>query len=803
MAKKKSTKRKSGGRGTGGNATDLLATGDDPDHVQFVDISEETRRRYLNYALSVITSRALPDIRDGLKPVQRRILYVMFAGLRLTADAQARKCAKICGDTTGNFHPHGDQAVYDALVRLAQDFTFRYPLVDGQGNFGSVMGLKAAAARYTEARLTSIAEELMSELRFETVDMRPNYDATREEPVVLPARFPNLLVNGTQGIAVGMATNIPPHNLTEVIKACIHLIKNPEATTAQLMRFIKGPDFPLGGRLVTDRREIRQAYETGRGGVKVRGEWKLETEGRQARATRIVIYSVPYNVPTGPLLADIGDRVANRKLPQLDAVNDETNDENGLRIVLDLKPGANAEEVMAYLYRHTNLESGFSLNLTALVPGEDGMLIPAVLSLPEMLQHFLDFRFETVKRRLEYQLRVLERRIHILEGFMIVFDDLDKALRLIRASSGKKDAAAKLMKAFPLDDEQTDAILEIALYRISQLEVDRIREELAEKRAEAARIRRILGSRKRMWSLIEQELKELIENFGDKRRTTIGSADEIVEYDPQAYIVRENTNVVVTRDGWVKRVGSLKSVSSTRVREGDSVLAVVPGSTLHNVILFSSDGVAFTMPVDQIPASSGYGDPLSKYVRMSDGASIVAAIGTDERFTPPDTKVRGVPTPAPFLIIVTARGQVMRMSLSAFRQPSTKTGRKYCRLRKGDRVAFVALHDGAETMFIASRGARVIHFRVDEIPLLTNAGKGVRGIRLDSSDEVLGAVQLSRPSDCLRVRNTNDKLLSFGQMKYGVTSRGGKGVRTSMRNGFEEIIQPPIELVDWAELDDE
>ncbi len=801
---KKSTRKRGGGSNGSGGTMDLFANnGDDPDHVKFVSISEETRRRYLNYALSVITSRALPDVRDGLKPVQRRIMYVMYQGLRLTSDAQARKCAKITGDTSGNFHPHGTVAIYDALVRMAQDFSLRCPLVDGQGNFGSVMGLRAAAERYTEAKLTKIAEQLMNELRYDTVDMRPNYDATREEPIVLPARYPNLLVNGTQGIAVGMATNIPPHNLAEVIKASVHLIKNPNATTAQLMKYVKGPDFPLGGRIVTDRREIRKAYETGRGTIKVRGEWKEEKSRGKDKVTRIVVHSVPYGVATGPLLSDIGEMIAGRKLPQLLEVTDETNEENGLRIVLEAKSGSDPEEVMAYLYRHTNLESGFSFNLTALAPDERGTLVPRVLALPEMLQHFLDFRFETVKRRFEYQLRQLEKRIHILEGFVIVFDGLDKALRIIRKSTGKQDAAVKLMKAFPLDEIQTDAVLEIALYKISTLEIGRIKDELKEKRAEAAKIRRILGSTKRMWAVIEGELNEIAADHGNKRRTSVGSADEITEFDPTAYIIRENTNVVVTHEGWVKRVGTLKSVESTRTREGDKVLEVVPTSTLDNVIFFSSCGAAFTLPVDQLPVSSGYGDPLAKYVRMGDGASIVAAIGTDERFTEPDKKKRGQPTPAPYLIIVTANGQIMKMSLSAFRLASTKAGRKYCRLRKGDRVIYTQLHHEAETMFIATKGARVIHFGVEEVPLLTNAGKGVRGIKLEGSDEVLGAVQLSRPSDCLRVVNTNGKTLSFGQMKYGVTSRGGKGVRTSQRNGFDTIVQPEIELVDWSEYEDE
>jgi DNA gyrase subunit A len=775
----------------------------DSDQIRYVSISEETRRRYLNYALSVITSRALPDVRDGLKPVQRRIMYVMHSLLRLTADSKTRKCAKICGDTTGNFHPHGDTAVYDALVRMAQDFTLREPLITGQGNFGSIIGLKAAASRYTEAKLTPIAEQLMRELRFDTVEMRPNYDATNSEPVVLPARYPNLLVNGTQGIAVGMATNIPPHNLGEVVRAAVHLIDNPTATVVQLMKFIKGPDFPMGGRLITNRKDLTDAYKNGRGTIKIRGEWRFDRDYKGQKDDSLVIYSVPYGVSTGPLLAEIGDLVESRKIPQLVAVNDETNETNGLRLVLETGPGADPDAVMAYLYRHTSLESSFSYNMTALVP-EDGAMVPRVLSLTEMLQHFLDFRFITVKRRYEYQLRQLEKRIHILEGYVIVFNGLDKALRIIRNSRGKQDACTKLMKEFPLDEVQTTAVLDLALYRISSLEINTIKEELREKQVEADRIRRLLKSDKRLWKCVQTELREVADEFDDKRRTGIGSADEVTEFDASAYIVRENTNVVFTRDGWIKRVGRLAKIETTRVRDGDKVMDVVPANTLDRVVFFSSDGVAYTLPVDQIPASSGYGDPLSKYARTSDGAQIIAAVSTDERFTYVDEKVKGNPTPWPYMLIVTANGQVMQVSFSTFRQPSTKAGRKYCRLRKGDRVAFVEMIDEeAQTMFIASKKARVIHFDIDDVPLLTNPGIGVRGLKVEASDEVIGARQLCRPGDCLRVINTNGKTLSFGQMKYGVTSRGGKGIKTSHRSGFAEIIRPEIRLVDWSELEDD
>ncbi len=770
-------------------------------NVQYVPISGETRRRYLNYALSVITSRALPDVRDGLKPVQRRILYVMYNGLGLRADSKTRKCAKICGDTTGSFHPHGDTAVYDALVRLAQDFSLRYPLVIGQGNFGSIMGLRAAAARYTEAKLSALAEQLMNELRYRTVEMRPTYDAADEEPVVLPARYPALLVNGTQGIAVGMATSMPPHNLNEVTRACVHLIQNPNATVAQLMKYVKGPDFPLGGRIVTDRADLRIAYETGRGSVKTRGEWRFDKKGKKELKDRLIIYTVPYTVSTGPLLTEIGELIEARKIPQLTNVIDETNEANGLRIVLEMKPGADAQAVMAYLFRHTSLEQNFSFNCTALVPDEHGAAVPRVLSLKQLLQHFLDFRYETVRRRLEYQLEQLRKRIHILEGFAIIFDGLSLALKIIRASSGKKDAAVKLMKKFPLDEIQTDAVLELALYRISQLEIEHIRQELKEKRAEAARIEKLLKSTTQMWKLIRTELEALAAEFGDKRRSEFGSSDEIAEFDASAYIVKENTNVVMTSDGWVKRVNSLAKVSRTRVREGDSVLSVVPGSTLDNAVFFSSDGVAFTVPIEQLPVSSGYGEPFAKHARLSDGASIMAVHTTDPRFVEAvddDSKEWG-----PLLLVATKRGQVLTIPYHGFRMPSTKAGRKYCRLRKGDEVVYCQLIEDAETVFFASADARVLHFSLDDVPMLTNAGKGVRGIKLDADDRLLGVVQLARPSDCLRVVTSNDKEMVFGQQKYQITSRGGRGVMTTKRSSFDKVIQPEIQLVDWSEMEED
>ncbi|MFO1093248.1 MAG: DNA topoisomerase IV subunit A [Planctomycetaceae bacterium] len=772
-----------------GNAT--------PDQIQFVSISDETRRRYLNYAMSVIMARALPDVRDGLKPVQRRILYVMHHELRLTADAKFRKCAKICGDTTGNYHPHDQRAVYDALVRMAQSFTLRDPLVDGQGNFGSIFGLPAAAERYTEARLTALADHLMQELRFDTVDVRANYDATRQEPVVMPARFPNLLVNGAAGIAVGMATNIPPHNLGEVISGCLALIDQPEASVAQVMKAIKGPDFPLGGRIVTDRRELRIAYEEGRGTIKLRGEWKFDKEKRQQAENRLVIYSIPYGVETGPLMTELGVIRDSRKLPQLLDVVDESSDENGLRIVLHIRSGEDAEPVMAYLYKHTSLEQNFAYNATCLVPDEHGAIVPKRCSLTELLRYFLEFRFATVRRRFQFQLAQLERRIHILEGFAIIFDGLEQALKIIRKSEGKQDASEKLQKAFPLDEEQANAVLELQLYRISQLEIGRIKEELAEKRAEAERIRTILKSDRKLWGVVRAELNELGTQFGTPRRTTIGTAEEITEFDPQAYILKENTNVVVSADGWIRRVGRTSGIDKLRVRDGDSVLAVVPASTLDHVVFFCSDGTAYTLPVSEIPASTGYGEPLAKHVKLKDGASVIAAITTDARFTPADVVKKNSP-PSPYLFVATANGQVLRLSFTTFRQPSTKAGRRFCRLGKGDRAIHAEFVSDKDTLFLISKRARLIHFSTTDVPILSGPGKGVRGLKLvEPGDEVLGARKLSRPGDTLKVINDHHRELAFGQHKYTVTSRGGKGVKTSQRTGIRSIVPPEITLVEW------
>jgi DNA gyrase subunit A len=764
---------------------------------QPVSLRETTEERYLIYALSVIMSRALPDVRDGLKPVQRRILYAMYHDLHLTIDAKPRKCLKIVGDVTGNYHPHGDDAVYEALVRMAQDWVMRVPLVLGQGNFGSVDGDPPAARRYPEARLTAASEWLLSELRQRTVNLRPNYDNTREEPVVLPAQFPNLLVNGVSGIAVGMATNIPPHNLGEVVRACVHLIENPGATTAQLMDKIKGPDFPLGGKVVTDRTTLRKIYEEGSGTIKVQGEWKLEEHGKRKQ---IIVTSIPYGVVKGKLEEAIGEIIAARKLPQLLGLANESNDKEGMRIALDIKPDADPSLVMAYLYKHTDLQQNFSYNMTCLVPvgGEEREQVgPQRLGLKEILRHFLDFRLITVRRRFEFELEQLRKRIHVLEGFRIVFNALDQAIKLIRDSEGKADAAQKLVAKFKLTEIQADAILDAQLYKIAQMEIKKILDELKEKTAAAEKIEAILKSEKKQWNVIKGELNALDEAYGDRRRTRMGSLEDAPDFDPEAYIVRENTNVVLTRDGWIKRVGRLASVEGTRVREGDEVVAVVPGSTLDHVIFFADDGTAYTMRINEVPVSSGYGEPIAKFFRLADQARIVNAVTTDERFIPPEQPpANGEPSP-PYLLVVTAQGQTLRTPLAPFRAASTKVGRRYVRLGDGDKVVMALVPQEEKTLYLASANGHVIHFALDEINILSGVGKGVMGIKLAAGDVCLGGALMGGRFDKFVLETSGGKTMEFGPAKYAVASRGGKGFEAVKRAAFVRVVPPPIELVDW------
>jgi DNA gyrase subunit A len=771
--------------------------------INTISLRHETEERYLTYALSVITSRALPDVRDGLKPVQRRILYSMYHDLHLSFDSKPRKCAKIVGDVTGNYHPHGTAPAYEALVRMAQGWVLRAPLVHGQGNFGSVDGDPPAAERYTEAKLTAVADALMEELKQRTVGMRPNFDNTREEPIVLPAQFPHLLVNGASGIAVGLATNIPPHNLGEVCRAAVHLIENPDATTAVLLDRVKGPDFPLGGKIITDRATLRKIYEDGTGTVRIQAEWKVEEAGRKSQ---IVVTSIPYGVDKGKLEGTIGELIEQRRLPQLLNVHNESNEKDGMRIVLEMKPGTDPNLVMAYLYKHTQLQDTFPVNMTCLVPdvnakGED-IVRPERLGLKEILQYFLDFRLLTVQRRFEYELEQLRRRIHILEGFKIIFNALDEAIRIIRESSGKQDAAEKLIARFKIDEEQAAAILEAQLYKIAQLEIKKILEELKEKIEKAKQIEALLASKKKLWNVVKDELNEVGEKYGskDRRRTRLGSSEDEVDFDPEAYIIRENTNVVLTRDGWIKRVGKLASVETTRVRDGDEVQAVVPGSTVDHVIFFADDGTAYTMRMIDVPASTGYGDPIHKFFRLADQVKIVGMATTDERFTPVDTPPANGEPAGPYVLVVTAEGQVLRTPIAPFRTASTKVGRKYARLSEGDKVVLAYLLKDESSLMLASKKGRILHFAIEEINILAGVGKGVIGIKLEKDDVCIGGQPMSKEQSTLTVEASDGKPMEFTK-RYEVVGRGGKGFEAVKRRSFARIVPPAIQLVDWEALE--
>ncbi len=758
-----------GGGGGGGGGSGGGGGVENPGQFD-ASLETEARRRYLNYALSVITSRALPDVRDGLKPVQRRILYAMLHDNHLRPDAKHRKSATVVGIVLGKYHPHGDSSVYDAMVRMAQDFSLRLPLVDGSGNWGSLDGDEAAAYRYTECRLAPAAMELLRELDFETVDMRANYDGTNEEPSVLPARYPNLLVNGSTGIAVGMATNIPPHNLREITNALIALADNRDLDHVKLMSHIHGPDFPTGGQLLNSKVEMRQIYKDGQGTVRVRGEYK--TEEKKKGGTDIVITSIPYALKKSDIIERIADVVRERKLPYLLDIRDESTTD--VRIVLEVKKDADPAMVMAYLYKHTPLQANFHVNLTCLVPPAyldddtgrklpmDAPPVPRRMGIKEVLGYFLDFRLQITQRRFEYQLKQLLARVHILEGFATIFDALDELIKIIRASDGKEDAAGKIIKRFKLDEIQTDAILELKLYKLAKLEINLIREELKEKATEAKKIQGILKSDEKLWTIIKDDLRRVADELGNPRRTKTGG--EEMEFDADAFIVDEDANIVVTKDGWLKRVRELKDPSATRTREGDSVTHVLPGSTKEKVIFFTSRGAAYVIKINDIPATAGYGEPAQKYFKFADGERIVAAMTLDPRALVPPT-----------LLAVTKRGYGLRFAVAQHLEVTTKAGRRYAKPPEGDEVLGVVACNDSDVVVCATRNGYVAYCKADEIAKLEGPGRGVTVIKTDDEDAVIGFIA-GLKGDVLEVEtDKGGKKFELKADPKAVKARGGKG----------------------------
>ena len=801
LAKRKTKKKKKtdgsglfdGAGGSGG--TDAAEFDADPGEGQ-VALHEAAQSRYLNYALSVITSRALPDVRDGLKPVQRRILFTMWQQ-RITADAKHRKCAKVVGDVMGSYHPHGDSAIYDALVRMAQPFSLRVPLIDGSGNFGSLDGDTAAAMRYTECRLTPPAGEVLADIAHNTVHYRPNYDGTKSEPVVLPSKLPNLLLNGTTGIAVGMATNIPPHNLDELCQALIRLIEDPELTSAQLARTVKGPDFPTGGQILNTREELRDIYKTGNGAVKLRGTW---TKGPSTRGGKtLYITSVPYTVNKAQLVEQIAQVVVGRKMPLLVDVRDVSTDD--VRIELDLKKDADEQKVMAYLFKHTALQTNFNVNITALIPTENPEVgRPEKIGLKEALWHFLHFRLEVVTKRLEHELAALTKRAHILEGFAIVFDALDQIIKIIRASDGKADAAKKIMARFKqLDEEQTDAILELKLYRLAKLEINIVLKELKEKKARMREIKRLLNEKDAAgrWGIVRSEVEQLRKDYGKqfKRLTVIEAPEDEPEFTAEDFIVAEDAHVLVTADGWVKRQKEIKDPGNTRLREGDRVLACEAGSTRATIVFFSSFGVAYTSRIIDLPATTGYGEPIQKLFKLKDGERIVAAYSLDPRAIGDIAEDPKKPDlcPSTHAVAATSDGFSLRFGLEPFIEPSTRAGRRFARPAKGSQVVGVEKIHGDETLLSVSHQCRAMICSVEEVNYLSGPGKGVMLVKLAKDDRLLGFKASSGDRDLLKVETNRGAEKTISTAKYKKTGRGGKGTEIQKNGKIAKVLpEPPM-----------
>ena len=729
-----------------------------------IALREELESRFLSYALSTIVSRALPDVRDGLKPVHRRVLYSMNQ-LKLSNDGRFRKSAVVVGDVIGKYHPHGDQASYDTMVRLAQDFSLRYPLVEGQGNFGNIDGDPAAAMRYTEAKLSAIAGELLAELKKETVDFVPTYDETSLEPNLLPARFPNLLVNGSSGIAVGIATNIPPHNLTEVIDALVAMIDDPTLELNDVLKYIKGPDFPTGGRLLASKSELKEVYESGRGPIKVRGEWNVEKLSRGK--WNLIITSIPYSVNKTSLIEKIADLIITKKLPALIDVRDESTED--IRVVLEPKSQTvDPEKVMTFLFKYSDLQINFAVNLTALTPQSK----PLRHSLLQILKSFLQFRYQTIEKKLQYELRLIEARLHILVALAKVYSNLDEAIKIIRSSKSREEARGGLMTRFKLDELQANAILDLRLSALVTLEISNIRKEKAEKEAEREIISSVLGSEKKLWKLTRKELIEIRNTYGDKRKTRItASVKNELEYSAEDFIEHESTHLVVSRDGWIRRMKTVTSPEALRFKADDSLLSWIPMNTKDLACIFTSAGKVYCVKVFDIMQTTGFGDPVQSLFKFADKERVVAVVGVIR----PDN---GAKTPAndtnggnkgaqrglfgtvntttfrgaygetinsgkeEELFVATESGMGLRFSGDTLTE-TNRNGRKIANVKGDDSVLNVIVVN-EPLLFTLSSDGRGLLCKMDDVSLLGGPGAGVRLMKLKPGARLLGFRNVDR-----------------------------------------------------------
>lgn len=739
--------------------------------IETIFLEEEMKSSYMDYSMSVITNRALPDIRDGMKPSNRRILVAMN-DLNLQPGRPHRKCAKICGDTSGNYHPHGEQVVYPTLVRMAQDFNMRYPLVDGQGNFGSIDGDGAAAMRYTEARLTPIAVEMLADLEKETVDFMPNYDGTLSEPKVLPGKFPNLICNGTTGIAVGMATSMPPHNLNEVSDAIIKVIADAEITDKQLLKIVPGPDFPTGG-IINGREGIEQAYKTGKGHIPLRA--KAVVEKLKSGKEMIVVTEIPYQVNKSNLLEKIADLVRDKRIDGISDLRDES-DRDGMRIVVEMKRDAQAEIVLNQLYKHTTMQVTFSVTLLGLDHG-----VPKQLSLKQLIESFIEHRHEVVVRRTKFDLRKAEERAHILEGYRIALDNIDAVIQLIKKSKDTPTARAGLVKTFKLTEIQASAILEMRLQRLTGLERKKIQDEYEALIKKIEQLKAILESKDLRMNIIKEETLELKKRFGDDRRTEIQAAAE--ELTVEDLIADEEMVITISHAGYVKRLSISayrkqqrggKGIIGIETKEDDFAEHMFIASTHEYILFFSSRGRCYWVKVHGIPTGGrmAKGKPIVNMCKMENGENITAFCRVREF------------TPESYVVMATKMGTIKKVSLEDFSNPRS-TGVNAINLPKGDELIEAQLTDGSYEIILATRKGMAIRFSETAVRTMGRTAYGVRGIKLSKGDYVIGMVVVKRDSTLLVVTERGyGKRTSLDD--YRITNRGGKGiinVKASERNG--------------------
>ncbi len=744
--------------------------------VKDQSLVEEMRRAYLDYAMSVIVSRALPDVRDGLKPVHRRILYAMWS-IGLRAGSRFRKSANVVGEVMAKYHPHGDSAIYESMVRMAQDFSFRYPLVHGQGNFGSMDGDAAAAMRYTEAKLSRICEEMLVDIEKNTVNFRKNYDGTHDEPVVLPSKLPNLLVNGMLGIAVGMATNVPPHNVKEVLNALLRLVDKPETTIDELLEIIPGPDFPTGG-IIYGARDLKTAYATGRGGVDVRAAAEI-VEGKK-ESSQIVVTEIPYMVNKASLLEKIADLVREKKIEGIRDLRDESNKE-GVRIVVELKKDAYPRKVLNQLYQMTPLQTTFHYNVLALVDG----IQPRILNLKQMLEEHIKHRGEVVRRRTQFDLDKVKDRLHILEGLRIALKKIDEVIATIKKSKDRDEARDNLMKKFKMTERQAVAILEMRLQSLANLEVMKIEQEFKEKLAIMEELESILKSQKKMLAVIRKEYEELIKNYGDERRTKIIKAG-IKEFSMEDLIPDAQAVVLMTKDGYIKRLPpdtfaqqhrGGKGVIGLTTKEEDSVEAVFSTTTHQDMMFFTSRGRVFRLKAYEIPEASrtAKGQAIVNFLELGPGEKVTTVLSGDLK-----------KEAAKFIIMVTTRGTIKKTAIEDF-ENVRRSGLIAIKLNDGDALEWVKTSTGNDDIMLVTANGQSVHFSEKDVRSMGRVAAGVRGMKMKGEDWIVGMEVVTK--DDIKAGNQLLTIMENGYGKrtdleeYSLQKRGGSGIKTAQITG--------------------